>query len=348
MRAVAWYGQPRCVRITSSAICGSDLHFYHGYGGSPNVPWGLGHEAVGFVSEIGDAVTTLNVGDYVIIPDNADDGQWGPAHPLSFGTGAENYGGLQAEYARVPFADNSLIQIPINSTHSEAELDYLMVADVFTTGWHSLTYSGFEAGDSVAVFGAGPVGLLAAYSAILRGASRVYVVDRIERRLEIAKSIGAVAIDFSAEDPIAAILAQEPEGVTRSLDCVGFESTNSTGQMQTGIVLEQMIGVTTIYGGMGIAGVYNGGSNSTSGAPFAGMLPAEIPFPMAALWRKGLQVGSGIVLPLLRAPPLLELIASSKASPSFVVSAEISIEEAPEYYKRYSDHLENKVVIRFP
>ncbi|KAM5357191.1 hypothetical protein ACJZ2D_016520 [Fusarium nematophilum] len=202
--------------------------------------------------------------------------------------------------------------------------------------------------DSVAVFGAGPVGLLAAYSAILRGASRVDVVDRIESRLELAKSIGAVAIDFSAEDPIAAILAQEPEGVTRSLDCVGFESTNSTGQMQTGIVLEQMIAATTIYGGMGIAGVYNGGSNSTSGAPFAGMLPAEIPFPMAALWRKGLQVGSGIVLLLLRAPPLLELIASGKASPSFIVSAEISIEEAPDYYKRYSDHLENKVVIRFP
>lgn len=105
MRAVAWYGQPYnvsvidadlpsvinqtdvVVRITSSAICGSDLHFYHGYGGSPNVPWGLGHEAVGYVSEFGDAVTTLNVGDYVIIPDNADDGQWGPAHPLSFGTG---------------------------------------------------------------------------------------------------------------------------------------------------------------------------------------------------------------------------------------------------------------------
>lgn len=83
------------VRITSSAICGSDLHFYHGFSGSPDVPWGLGHEAIGYVSEIGDAVTALNIGDYVIVPDNADDGHWGPSHPLSFGVGSPDYGGLQ-------------------------------------------------------------------------------------------------------------------------------------------------------------------------------------------------------------------------------------------------------------
>ncbi|OAA35485.1 alcohol dehydrogenase [Beauveria brongniartii RCEF 3172] len=372
MRAVAWLGQPYnvsvidmpmpsivnetdvVVRITSSAICGSDLHFYHGYSGSPNVPWGLGHEAVGYVSEIGDAVTSLHVGDYVIVPDNADHGHWGPSHPLSFGVGAPDYGGLQgyyntsSEYARVPFADTSLIPIPINSADREAELDYLMIADVFTTGWHSLSYSGFEAGDSVAIFGAGPVGLLAAYSAVLRGASTVYVVDHVESRLRLARSIGASTINFFDQDPVAAILALEPHGVTRSLDAVGFESINATGQMHTGVVLEQMVTVTSIYGGMGVAGVYNGGANSTSGAPLAGSLPAEIPMPVAALWRKGLQLGTGIVLPLLRAPPLLHLIASGKASPSFVVSAEIDIESALEYYRRYSDHLESKVVIRFP
>ncbi|KAM3498104.1 hypothetical protein MY10362_008563 [Beauveria mimosiformis] len=351
MRAVAWLGQPynvsvidmpmpsivnetdAVVRITSSAICGSDLHFYHGYGGSPNVPWGLGHEGVGYVSEIGDAVTSLNVGDYVIVPDNSDNGHWGPSHPLSFGVGTPGYGGLQGYY---------------NTLHREAELDYLMIADVFTTGWHSLSYSGFEAGDSVAIFGAGPVGLLAAYSAVLRGASTVYVVDHVESRLKLAQSIGASTINFFDQDPVAAILALEPDGVTRSLDAVGFESINATGQMHTGVVLEQMVAVTSIYGGMGVAGVYNGGANSTSGAPLAGSLPAEIPVPVAALWRKGLQLGTGIVLPLLRAPPLLHLVASGKASPSFVVSAEIDIESAPEYYRRYNDHLESKVVIRFP
>ncbi|KZL71562.1 alcohol dehydrogenase protein [Colletotrichum tofieldiae] len=366
MRGVAWFGQPYnvsvinmpiptivnhtdvVVRITSSAICGSDLHMYHGFGGSPNVPYGFGHEAVGYISNIGDAVTSLNVGDYVIIPDNADDGHWGPAHPLSFGVGSPNYGGLQAEYARVPFADQSLIPIPINSTNTTAELDYLMLSDVFTTGWHALTYSGFEAGDSVAIFGAGPVGLLSAYSAKLRGASRVYVIDRVSDRLEQATSIGAIAIDFSEEDPVAAILAREPDGVTRSVDCVGFESVNATGDAHNGIVLEHMVAVTATGGGIGIGGVYNGGANSTDGAPNAGTLPAELPIPIPALWRKALSIGSGIVLPLLRAPPLLDLIASGVARPSFVVTAEIGIEDAPEYYRRYSDHQENKVVIRFP
>ncbi|GJC86146.1 S-(hydroxymethyl)glutathione dehydrogenase [Colletotrichum liriopes] len=366
MRGVAWFGQPYnvsvidmpiptvinqtdvVVRITSSAICGSDLHMYHGFGGSPNVPYGFGHEAVGYISNIGDAVTSLNVGDYVNIPDNADDGHWGPAHPLSFGVGSPNYGGLQAEYARVPFADQSLIPIPINSTNTTAELDYLMLSDVFTTGWHALTYSGFEAGDSVAIFGAGPVGLLSAYSAKLRGASRVYVIDRVSDRLEQATSIGAIAIDFSEEDPVAAILAREPDGVTRSVDCVGFESVNATGDAHNGIVLEHMVAVTATGGGIGIGGVYNGGGNSTDGAPNAGTLPAELPIPIPALWRKALSIGSGIVLPLLRAPPLLDLIASGTARPSFVVTAEIGIEDAPEYYRRYSDHQENKVVIRFP
>ncbi|KAF3797990.1 S-(hydroxymethyl)glutathione dehydrogenase [Colletotrichum gloeosporioides] len=365
MRGVAWFGQPYnvsvinlpvpaivnqtdvVVRITSSAICGSDLHMYHGFGGSPEVPYGFGHEAVGYISSIGDSVTSLSVGDYVIIPDNADDGHWGPSHPLSFGVGNPNYGGLQAEYARVPFADQSVIPIPINSTNTTAELDYLMIADVFTTGWHALTYSGFQAGDTVAIFGAGPVGLLSAYSAKLRGASRVYVVDRIASRLEQAQSIGAIPIDFSHEDPVEAILRQEPDGVTRSVDCVGFESVNATGAPHNGIVLENMVAVTAAYGGMGIGGVYNGGANSTEGAPYAGTLPADIAVPVASLWRKGLSVGSGIVLPLIQAPPLLDLIASGVAKPSFVVTAEIGIEEAREYYRRYSDHLENKVVIRF-
>ncbi|KAL7763911.1 hypothetical protein ACKLNR_007269 [Fusarium oxysporum f. sp. zingiberi] len=112
MRAVAYFGQPYNVSvidmpmlsianqtdvvvcITSSAICGSDLHFYHGYSGLPNIPWGLGHEAIGYVSEIGDVVKALDVGDYVIIPDNADDGYWGPSYLLPFGVGSPGYGGL--------------------------------------------------------------------------------------------------------------------------------------------------------------------------------------------------------------------------------------------------------------
>ena len=113
MRAVAWFGQVNnvsvidvpvptiinqtdaVVRITTSAICGSDLHFYHGYTGADNIPWNLGHEAVGYVEEVGSAVSSLTVGEYVIIPDNGHDGHYGQEHPLSFGSGSPDYGGLQ-------------------------------------------------------------------------------------------------------------------------------------------------------------------------------------------------------------------------------------------------------------
>ncbi|KXH35481.1 alcohol dehydrogenase GroES-like domain-containing protein [Colletotrichum salicis] len=334
MRAVAWFGQPYnvsvidmpvptilnqtdvVVRITSSAICGSDLYMYRGFGG--------------YVSSVGDAVSSLTVGDYVIVPDNADDGHWGPCTPYLLALETQTMEGCKSSLRRhFPLSPS------ITSTNNTAELDCLMISDVFTTGWHVLSYSGFQPGDTVATFGAGPVGLLAAYSAKLRGASRV-------------EPFGAIPIDFPQEDPVEAILNREPGGVTRSVDCVGFESVNATGDPLNGIMLENMVAVTAVYGGMSISGVYNGGANSTEGAPNAGTLPAEIPIPMASLWRKGMSVGRGIILPLLRAPPLLNLISSGVAKPSFVVTAEIDIEDAPEHYRRYSDHLENKVVIRFP
>ncbi|KAB8230816.1 uncharacterized protein BDW43DRAFT_313624 [Aspergillus alliaceus] len=195
---------------TTSAICGSDLHFYHGYWGPPNVPWGLGHEAVGYVSEVGGAVPSLLVGGYFIIPDNAHDGHYSQPHPLSL-----------AEYARVPFADMSLIPIPFNGRTGNAtkELDYLMVSDIFSTGWQVLSYSGFQPGVTVAVFGAGPVGLMAAYSAMLSGAERVYSVDQVPSRLGLASSIATVPISFNTSDPVAQIITLEPNGVTRALDC---------------------------------------------------------------------------------------------------------------------------------
>ncbi|KAI9927151.1 hypothetical protein ASPWEDRAFT_55409 [Aspergillus wentii DTO 134E9] len=368
MRAVAWFGQPynvsvidmpvpsivnqtdAIVRITTSAICGSDLHFYHGFTGAADVPWGLGHEAVGYVSEIGSAVSSLQVGDYVIIPDNAHSGHYGQQHPLSFGSGTPGYGGLQAEYARVPFADESLIPIPFNNRtgNSTKELDYLMIADIFSTGWHALTYTGFQPGDTVAVFGAGPVGLMAAYSALLRGASRVYSVDQVPDRLALASSIGAVPISFNASDPVQQILAREPNGVTRAVDCVGFEAVNATGQREDGIIPRNLLAVTANQGGIGIPGVYTGGENSTRGAPYADQIPAEFPLSVYELWSKALTVGSGIILPLEHAQALVDLVAADRATPSFVVSSVIGIEQVPEYYRRYSDHLEHKIVIRFP
>ncbi|KAI7779470.1 alcohol dehydrogenase [Diaporthe eres] len=312
------------VRITAAAICGSDLHFYHEASGSPSEPFALGHEAIGYIDEIGAGVQSLSVGQYVIVPDNTDDGHYtsGPDLPNSF-----------AEYVRVPYADSSLIPVPVNaSTSNETLYDYLVISDVFATGWKGLEYAGFETGDTVAVFGAGAVGLSASYAAILRGASGVYTVDRVQARLDLAASIGAIPINYEDSDPVAQIMALEPNGVTRSVDAVGFEARNAAGEVQSTVVLDNTVAVTRQYGGIGMLGVY--GSNQT--------------FPVGAFWGKGLTMGSGIVLPLQFADELVQLVSSGRASPHFVVSASIGIEDAPEYYSRFDRHEESKVVIRFP
>lgn len=238
-----------------------------------------------------------------------------------------------AEYVRVPYADSTLIPVPVNaSTSTETLYDYLVISDVFATGWKGLYYAGFQPGDTVAVFGAGAVGLSASYAAMLRGASRVYTVDRVQARLDLAESIGAIPINYEDSDPVAQILALEPNGVTRSVDAVGFEARNAAGEVQSTVVLDNAVAVTRQYGGIGMLGVY--GSNQT--------------FPVGAFWGKGLTMGSGIVLPLQFADELVQLVSSARASPHFVISATIGIEEAPEYYSRFDRHEESKVVIRFP
>ncbi|KAI9045853.1 glutathione-independent formaldehyde dehydrogenase [Aspergillus affinis] len=337
------------VRITTSAICGSDLHMYHGFqGGTP--PWGMGHEAIGYISELGNAVSSLAVGDYVVIPDNVGSGhlEMEPESLQSYG-GGSGLDGLQAEYARVPFADDSLIPVPLthNSTNSSIERDYLTVSDIFATGWSAVDYSGFEPGDTVAVFGAGPVGLLAAYSALLRGASRVYSVDHVPMRLERAASIGAIPINFNESDPVQQILERESLGVTRALDCVGMEAINTQGDIQEDIILQNMVGVVAQNGGLGQVGVYMAQSSS-AGAPLGDTIAQNITFPVTEFFGKHLRYEAGVVDPKVLAPQLVELIAAGRAHPSFISTASIRLEEAPRYYERFDRHEEIKVYIHFP
>ncbi|KAI3534591.1 alcohol dehydrogenase GroES-like domain-containing protein [Colletotrichum abscissum] len=373
MRAVVYHGTPFemmvqdvakpatlketdvVVRVTTAAVCGSDLHIYRGYMGGA-VPWAMGHEAVGYISEIGDAVSSFAVGDYVIIPDTVSEDhlEMDPRSKEYFGFGNSEMGlgGLQgcaAEYARVPFAEANLIPIPLthDTANSTIERDYLTVSDIFATGWAGIDYTGFEPGDSVAVFGAGPVGLLSAYSAILRGASKVYVVDHVKERLALAASIGAIPINFADEDPVAQILAREPDGVMRTVDCVGMEALNSSLQMDESTITQQMIDVAHFKGGMGQLGVYSSQDDSP-GAPYGSDISPTIPFPVSSFFAKGLSFRTGAVDPKPYAPQLIDLINSGKAHPSFVISAVIGIEDAPEYYKRFNEKKETKVAIRFP
>jgi threonine dehydrogenase-like Zn-dependent dehydrogenase len=226
-----------------------------------------------------------------------------------------------------------LIPVPVTANTSETTLiDYLFVSDIFATGWTGVTFSGFKPGDSIAVFGAGPVGLLAAYSAILRGASRVYSVDYVQSRLDLAAFIGAIPINYRACDPVEQILRYEPSGVRRSVEAVGYEAENAAGEVATGTTLRQMVNVTAQRGGMGIVGLFNSTYSD---------------FNIGVAFEKAITINGGVVLPLVEvAAELVPLIASGKAHPSFIVSSVIDIEEAPEYYARFSRREETKVVIR--
>ncbi|EEU34479.1 uncharacterized protein NECHADRAFT_98184 [Fusarium vanettenii 77-13-4] len=350
MRAVLWEGVPlemnvasvpvpvireptdALVRITASALCGTDLHTYHGLFGSPNVPWIMGHEGMGYVERVGDAVSALTVGDLVVVPSQASIGHlaMGPALPEGFGLGTTygDGGGCQSD--------------------TVDDIEYLFLSDIFPTGWAALDFANFEPGDTVAVFGAGPVGLLAAYSAILRGATKVYSVDYVQERLDLAASIGAIPINFRESDPVQQILAHEPDGVIRSLDCVGAEALNNQLERQQNIILNQMIEVTRARGGIGIVGEHSTVGNDTAGAPLGSTLEPIYEFPFSQLYMKSLSLRGGSVDPKLYAAQLAEIIQNGKARPSFIISALIDMEEVPQYYQLFDQRQEVKVVIRFP
>jgi threonine dehydrogenase-like Zn-dependent dehydrogenase len=251
---------------------------------------------------------------------------------------------------RVPFADYTLLPTPLtsNTTNATAEINYLFTSDIFATAWGAIDFSGFVAGDTVAVFGAGPVGLLAAYSAILRGASKVYVVDYVPDRLNRAASIGAVPISFNTSDPVQQILEYEPDGVNRALDCVGYESFNAGLEFEEGIVLRQMIAVAARQGGLGVVGEYAGSGINSTAAPLGANFSPNISVSMTEFFGKSLSMRSGGVNPQERARYLLDLLNTGVADLNFIVSKIIDIEEAPEYYARFNRHEESKVIIQFP
>ncbi|KAK8081171.1 alcohol dehydrogenase [Apiospora hydei] len=337
------------IRVIAAAICGSDLHTYHGHLGSSEVPWIIGHEAVGVVVEVGSGTEFVKVGDRVVIAGIPDDGHLATeptAIPnftiLGLGKDFGDVNGTQAEYVRVPFADDSLIKIETNNSHDD--LNYLFLSDILATGWRCLDFAGFQPGDAVAVFGAGPVGLLCAHSALLRGASKVFAVDHVPARLAKAASIGAIPIDFTKEGdgghegPAAQILKLHPEGVMRCCDCVGYESLNPRLERQPDYVTKEMVAVASVGGGIGVVG----------GAPNADDLPATIDFPVADFWFKGLSYKGGAVDIVGLSPTILPLVETGRAQPGFIISSEVGIEDVPEAYSRFDQKLETKVVIRFP
>jgi threonine dehydrogenase-like Zn-dependent dehydrogenase len=373
MRAVVWEGKPyemvvrniprpeiihsqdAIVRITTAAICGTDLHTYHGNFGSSAPPWTMGHEGVGVIVEVGHAIEHFKVGDRVLIPCAANCGFFSVNKRLEdlghlYGAGPDFSadGGAQAAYLHVPFADDSLVAIPDDFS---SDLDWLFLTDVFITAWAGLNYAHFQAGDSVAVFGAGPVGLLCAYAAILRGASKVYAIDHVRDRLDKAASIGAIPIDFSSDAGTASeqILRRQPLGVERSVDCIGQECVSHYIKPQQNYVLQEAIRVTKYDGGIGIVGAYIAQGKS-AGAPRGESMDKDLALAVPELFKKNLAIGSGPIHPSLYGimPTALELVKSGRAKLSWIVTSQIGIEDAPKAYERFDQKLEIKVVIRFP
>lgn len=339
------------VKITTSCICGSDLHMYEGRtGAQPGIVFG--HENMGIVDEVGAGVSILKKGDRVVMPFNVacghclncEEGRSAFCTEVNPGFAGGAYGyvsmgpyqGGQAEYVRVPFADFNALKLPPGKEH---ENDFALLADIFPTGWHGVELSGFHPGESVAVFGAGPVGLMAAYSALLRGASEVYVVDRVPERLEKAKSIGCITVDLTKGDPAEQIKAlRGGREVDRGVDAVGYQAVSSDGKTeQPNAVLEALIAVVRPTGGLGIPGLY---VPKDPGAPDSNSAKGYITFPFGKLFEKGLTVGTGQCNVKKYNRSLRDLIISGRAKPSFVVSHNLSLDEAPAAYDKFDKRID--------
>jgi glutathione-independent formaldehyde dehydrogenase len=346
------------IKITSTNICGSDLHMYEG---RTDVEPGkvLGHENLGRVTEVGPAVVRVKVGDWVCIPFNigcgfcmncergftsacltTNPGKAGAAYGYA---GMGPYGGGQAEYLRVPFGDFNCLRLPEDA--EEKQNDYVMLADIFPTGYHATELADVQPGESVVIFGAGPVGLMAAYSAELRGAGHVILVDRHPDRLRLAEDIGATAIDDSKESPIERVLElTRGQGADKGCECVGYQAHDPRGQERPAMTMNALVKTVRPTGAIGVVGVFVPEDPSSPDALERG---GKLAFDWGRLWEKGLRLGTGQCDVKRYNRRLRNLIARGKAKPSFVVSHRLPLEEAPSAYEHF-DARENgwtKVVL---
>src|SRR6478672_6092356 len=258
------------VRITSTNICGSDLHMYQGRTDfEPGRT--LGHENMGEVVEVGTGVEKIRVGDWVVLPFNVSCGfcencergltnyclttQPDPkAAGAAYGFADMGpYGGGQAELLRVPFADQNALRLGEDA--QDKENDYVMLSDIFPTGYHATEMAGVLPGDSVVIAGAGPVGLMTALSAAIKSAAKVMVVDRHPDRLRLAEQIGALAIDDSTTDPVQAVLEETKGlGAHRGCECVGYQAHDPQGTEDPAATLNMLIRSVRFTGGIGVVG----------------------------------------------------------------------------------------------
>ncbi|SDS44556.1 Alcohol dehydrogenase GroES-associated [Friedmanniella luteola] len=336
------------VRITTTNICGSDLHMYEGRTDFETGRW-FGHENLGEVVEVGPGVDKVKVGERVVLPFNISCGfckncERGftnyclTTQPDPQLAGAAYgfadmgpYQGGQAELLRVPYGDHNCLRLGEDA--AERENDYVMVADIFPTGYHATELAGVVPGDSVVIYGAGPVGLMAAYSATIKGAGKVMVVDRHPDRLRLAESIGAIAIDDSKTDPVQAVLEETMGlGADRGCECVGYQAHDPQGSEDPSMTLNNLVKSVRFTGGIGSVGVYvpqdPGGRDELA-------QQGQVAFDYGLHWFKGQTLGSGQCPVKKYNRRLRDLIAAGKATPSFIVSHELPLEQGPDAYAHF-------------
>ncbi|MEV1332345.1 zinc-dependent alcohol dehydrogenase [Micromonospora costi] len=374
MRATAWMGRdsvkvidvpeptimnPRdaIVRITTTAICGSDLHLYHGY--IPAMRKGdiLGHEFMGEVVEVGPQVRNLRPGDRVVVPfpiacghctscqrglysvcENSNPNAGiaekimghSPAGIFGYSHLLGGYAGGQAEYARVPFADVGPVKVPDEVPDDQA----VMLADVLPTGYMGAEMCDIKPGDVIAVWGAGPVGLLAAASARVLGAERVFVIDRYPYRLRLAREhAGAETINYEDTDVLDALNELTAgRGPDACIDAVGLEGHHGNAAIYAYDRAKQAVRLETerpFALRQAILACRSGGTVSVVGA-YGGLIDK---FPMGAFMNRALTMRTGQCHVQRYTRPLLERIQRGEIDPSFIVSHRMPLKDAPKGYK---------------
>lgn len=388
MKANCWYGKndvrvedvpdpklinPRdaIVRVTSTAICGSDLHLYDGY--IPTMYQGdiLGHEFMGEVVELGAEVENLSVGDRVVVPfpiacgacffckrklfslcENSNPNAWmaeqlwghSTAGLFGYSHMTGGYAGGQAEYARVPFADVGPIKVPDDLSDEQV----LFLSDILPTGYMAAENCNLQGGDTVAVWGAGPVGQFAMKSARLLGAERIIAIDRVPARLAMAQRYcGAIPLNYEEVDVVQSLNdLTGGRGPDACIDAVGMESHmhgvfGAYDKIKQAFMLEtdranalrQAIIACRAGGTLSVPGVYGG-------------LLDKVPF--GAIVNKGLTVKSGQTHVHRYLPELLQRISSGELDPSFVVTHRVPLEQAPQAYEMFKNKQDEciKVVLK--